>query len=541
MTTSCCHRSVRPKRPAVLCLATLAGLLLLGLTGQAQVKQTHRYEVQQKFSSEYFTIVSMKDEGLAVFRETDKYDGHLRKWEFIALDTALRERYNLELKIEQRNTLLGFEYVPGFFYLLMRMGDSNKNKVELIEIEITKGEERMRAEIAPELDFKITHFNKVDRRIVLGGYVNNEPAVLLYNIDDKQIKVLPGFFQKDTELVDVRVNQNQTFNTLLIDRSTRTDRKLIFRTYDQTGNVLLETQAPIPENSTLQTSISSTLEREDFLVLGTWGERTGKQSSGFFSLPVDPFGEQKLQYTYFGELENFLGYLSPKRAKRIKEKTKESLQEGRRPDFSAYVIPFKITETPEGFLLLAEVYNPTSTNPYYGSPYYNNPGFYGPYSYSPYWPGYYPGMRMYRAPYMYGNNAKNTDEVKTYATAVIAFDPKGKILWDHSIKLEEIGSAALEQKGDFYYTGRELTLMYKKESELKIKHASRDSVNTREWVEKITTEDPQDEIRSEKEEEGGVSHWLGNTFYIWGYQTIRNNSKADRVRDVFYIRKVVVR
>lgn len=522
----------------MLCLATL---LLFYLPGSAQVKQTHRYEVQQKFASEYFTIVSMKEEGIAVFRETDKYDGHLRKWEFIVLDTTLRERYNLELKIEQRNTLLGYEYMSGYFYLLLRMGDSNKNKVELIEIDLAKGEERSRAEIAPELEFKITHFNKVDRRVVLGGYVNNEPAVLLYNIDDKQIKVLPGFFQKDTELVDVRVNQNQTFNTLLIDRSTRTERKLIFRTYDQTGNVLLETQAPIADNTTLQTSISSTLEREDLLVLGTWGERTGKQSSGFFSLPVDPFGEQKLQYTYFGELENFLGYLNPKRAKRIKEKTKESLQEGHRPDFSAYVVPFKIAETPEGFLLLAEVYNPQSTNPYYGSPYSNNPGFYGPYNYSPYWPGYYPGMRMYRPPYMYGNNAKNTDEVKTYETAVIAFDAKGKILWDHSIKLDEIGSAALEQKGDFYYTGRELTLMYKKESELKIKRASKDSVETRDWVEKVTTGDPQDEIRSEKEEEGGLNHWTGNSFYIWGYQTIRNNSKADRVRDVFYIRKVVVR
>lgn len=520
---------------------TLAGLLWLCGAAGAQVQQTNRYEVQQKYSSEYFTVVSMKSEGLALFRELDKYDGHLRKWEFIVLDTALKERYNLELKIEQRNTLLGFEYVPGSFYLLLRMGDSNKNKVEFIEIDVANGAERNRGEINPELDFKITHFNKVGNRIVLGGYVNNEPAVLLYNIEDKQIKVLPGFFQKDTELVDVRVNQNQTFNTLLLDRSTRSERKLVFRTYDQSGNVLLETLAPIDENITLQTSISSTLEREEFLVLGTWGERTGKQSSGFFSLPVDPFGEQKITYTYFGELDNFLNYQNPKRAKKIKEKTKESLKESRRPDFSAYVVPFKIVETPEGFLLVAEVYNPQSTNPYYASPYYNNPAFYGPYTYSPYWPGYYPGMRMYRPPYMYGNNTKNTDQVKTHETAVIAFDPKGKILWDQSIKLDEISSAALEQKGDFYYDGKALTLMYKNESELKIRRTVKDSVEAREWSEKIKTSDPLDEIRSEREEEGGISHWTGNSFYIWGYQTIRNINKEDRVRDVFYISKVVVR
>jgi hypothetical protein len=131
MTNPRCYRFIWPTRPAMLCLAILASFILQGLPGCAQIRQTRRYEVQQKFSSEYFTIVSMKEEGIALFRETDKYDGHLRKWEFIALDTALRERYNLELKVEQRNTLLGFEYVPGYFYLLLRMGDSTKTKSSL--------------------------------------------------------------------------------------------------------------------------------------------------------------------------------------------------------------------------------------------------------------------------------------------------------------------------------------------------------------------------------------------------------------------------
>jgi hypothetical protein len=70
------------------------------------------------------------------------------------------------------------------------------------------------------------------------------------------------------------------------------------------------------------------------------------------------------------------------------------------------------------------------------------------------------------------------------------------------------------------------------------------SVKGEEMVEntaKVQTNDPVDEIRSEKEYEGGARQWFGNTFYVWGYQTLRNNTKEDRVRDVFYINKVEVK
>jgi hypothetical protein len=83
-------------------------------------------------------------------------------------------------------------------------------------------------------------------------------------------------------------------------------------------------------------------------------------------------------------------------------------------------------------------------------------------------------------------------------------------------------------------------MLYKKESELKIKSVVLPEDSVAEATEKIKTNDPVDDIRSEKDYEGGVKQWYNNTFYVWGYQTIRNVTKEDRVRDVFYINKVVV-
>lgn len=517
-------------------------LLTLGcISSYAQPRQTHRFEAKQKNSDEYYSIIPLKEEGLALLREKNKYTGGKRHWELILLDTALQERKTFDVEVEHRYPLIGYEHTKGSLYLLYRTGENNRNSFELINIDLEEGKESSRNEIKPELDFKLTHFSKVGSTMALGGYVSNEPAVLLYSMDDNQIKVVPGFFQKDNELIDLRVNQNQTFNAVIVDRSTRSERKLIFRTFDQTGKLLLEDVVPIEEDRSLQTSISSTLEREDLAILGTWGDRQSKQSTGFFSLPVDPFNEQKINFIAFGELEHFTDYLNPKRAQRIKENTHEDVLAGRKPSFTAYVMPFRLQEYKKGYLLLAEVYHPSNNvNPYYNSP-YSNPYYSSPYYYyNPFWPGYYPGMRMYR-PYAYGNNVRNSDEIKTHASVLIAFDANGKPVWDHSIKLDEIKKPALEQVADYYYNDDEVYFIYKKESELLIRIINTNDGSSKEITEKIRLNDPVEEIRSDKDYEDGVRHWVGNSFYVWGYQTIRNvQLKDERIRDVFYINKVVV-
>lgn len=518
-------------------------LLLFTLPSFAQISQPKRFEKNQKNSDDYYNVISLKEDGLALFRERDKYKNSNKIWELVFLDTALQERKSLELEIKERYRMIGYEIMPNHLFFLFRTGETTKNDFELIDINFN-GEEVGRHSIKPDLDFKLTHFSRVGNNFVFGGYVNNEPAIILYERENKSLKVVPGFFQKDTELVDLRVNQNQTFNTVLIDRSSRDDRKLLFRTFDETGKQLLEDVVPIGEDKSLQTGITSTLEREDLVVLGTWGERNAKQSLGFYALTVDPFGEQKILYVDFGQLNHYLDYLSEKRATRIKDNSKSDATAGRLPSYTNYVMPFKITEYKEGFLLLAEVYNPSSSMSAYNSnPYYYNP-FYSPYGYNPYWPYggyYYPGMsRMYR-PYMYGPNVKNSDEIKTQETVLLAFDGKGKVMWDQSIKLDEIKMPGVEQVADFSLTKNKVFFVYKKESELKAKIITLDTEESTEVIEKVKTLEDLDEIRSEKEFEGGVRHWYGDAFYVWGYQTIRNINKADRVRDVFYINKVVAR
>jgi hypothetical protein len=518
-------------------------LFLIGFfathTVGAQILQPFRFEREQRNSDDYFHVISLKEKGLALFRERDKYKNSNRIWELIFLDTELKEKKTLELEIKDRHKMVGYEVAEQDLYFLFRTGETNKNDFVLIDISL-QGVEKGRHNVKPDMDFRLTHFIKAGNNFVFGGYVSNESVLLIFDPTNSSLKVVPGFFQKDTELVDLRTNQNQTFNAVLINRTSRGERKMTFRTFDDSGKQLLEDAIPIDDDISLQTGLSSALEREDLLIAGTYGERNAKQSQGFYSVAVDPFGEQKINYVDFGQLKNFVSYLNEKRAERIKQNSKEAVAEGRQPGFTSYVMPFRIVENKNGYFLLAEVYNPSNsgtmqtTNPYYYNPYYS------PFGYSPYWGGYYyPGMsRMYR-PYMYGPpNSRTSDETKSLETVVIALDEHGKVKWDHALKLEEVRMPSLQQIGDFIIDKGKVHIIYKKESDLKLKTILLEDNLVSEQTEKVKTLEEADVIRSEKETESGVRHWFGNSFYVWGYQTIRNNTKQDRVRDVFYINRI---
>ncbi len=508
---------------------------------KSQLSQPYRYEKVHKGSDDHFTLISMYDEGLALFRELNKYKSGNKLWEFIFLDSTLQEKETLELEIKDRYRMVGYEITPGRLYLLFRTGETTKNDFELLEINLSSYETE-RHQFKPDLDFKLTHFSIVGGNFTFGGYVTNEPAILLYELQSNQIRVIPGFFQKDTELVDLRTNQNQTFNTVLIDRGSKENRKLVFRTFDETGKQLLEDIVPIDDEKTLQAGMTSTLFREDLAILGTWGERNSKQAKGFYFMTVDPFKEQEIKYVDFGQLDNFLAYLNPKRAERIKANSKSDAEAGKTPNFASYVMPYKLTEYRDGFLLLAEVYNPVSNmNPYYSNPYYYNP-YYSPFGMNPWYSQgfYYPGMnRMYR-PYGLGNNGRNVDEIKSVETVLVSFDAAGQVMWDQSVKLDEIKRPGIEQVAEAYLDDDKLAFIYKKESELKIKSIVLSDGVIIETVEKIRTSEPDDVIRSEKEMEGGIRQWSRNSFFVWGYHTIRNSTKIERVRDVFYINKILV-
>ena len=77
-------------------------ILICCVSSNAQVSQTKRYEREQKNSEDYFNVISLKSDGLALFRERDKYKNSNKIWELVLLDTALQEKSVIELEVNEK-------------------------------------------------------------------------------------------------------------------------------------------------------------------------------------------------------------------------------------------------------------------------------------------------------------------------------------------------------------------------------------------------------------------------------------------------------
>ena len=508
--------------------------IALGQVAFSQHQQPFRFEREVKNSEEGFTVISLKKEGLALIRDKHKYLQGNKIWELEIVDTVLTKVWSTEFELENRLILVGYEFNPGHVYLLFREGESDYYNFKLLTIAYYEKEVKVN-NIKFEVNFKMTHFTMAGKSAVFGGYVSNEPAVLLYSQSSEHPKVLPGLFISDISLLDVRTNQNQSFNVLMADRKGKEKKRLVIRTYDQDGNLLMDDVINIEGQFSILAGLTSTLENDEMIIAGTYGDYGGKQALGYFSVVVDPFTEQVVTYTDFCSINHFLDYHSPRRAEKIRAKARKQKSLGRQPDYKAYVVPFRIEERANGFYLLSELYYPSnSVNPYpYGSNYYN------PYAY-----GYYPyGMnpfmsRYYNSPYMYNNTIRNTD-VRMVQSMVVELGLHGNPVKDASMKLADIKQSSLEQVGDFVIVHDSVCVAYKKEENIFYQKESGepDEKPSVKQV-KIRLQSEYDVLKNENDSEGQVRFWYGRHFYVWGYQTIKDATReGGQTRHVFYINR----
>lgn len=513
-----------------------AMFLLTATAARAQINQVERFESEQKGSDNAWTIISMREKGLALVRDKEKFLDGQKIFMIKTLDTLLRESETVEVGAPYRMRLIGYEYTGDYLYILLRAGESDLAEVLLLEYNVdTHTVDRY--EIKHEFNFRLTHFTVLDRHAIFGGYVSREPAVLIYDIFEKQLKVIPGFFTSDTELLDLRINANNTFNTLVTNRSVRQNKSLVLRTFDAKGVQLMEDEIPIDQNKTILSGLTSSLVRDELLIAGTYSVGNSKMASGFFSVLADPFKEQPIHYYDFAQLNHFLDYLNVKRADKIKASSRRFRERSRDPEFRANVSNVRLEERGTGFYLLAEAYNTvtaTMNGPYPYSGGYN--GYYNPYGglygYSPF------SSRYYNSPYNFYNQPVRSD-FSMLSTSVLAFNPDGKLDWDHSLKVDDERKPALEQAADFWCDRNKIVIATKTESDLVVKARFKNNESASDTI-KVLMKKPTDIVRDETEDEGGVRHWFGNKFYVWGYQTVKDPEMKfeDRTRSVFYIIKV---
>ena len=324
-----------------------------------------------------------------------------------------------------------------------------------------------------------------------------------------------------------------------MERDAKAKKKLVVRTYDANGVLLVDDIIAIDDNKTIIEAISSALVHDELVVMGTWTYGSTGQAAGIFSVIVDPFNEQKVNYYDFAQLNHFLDYLKPKKAAKIKAKAEWRKSVGKLPEFRTHLYPVKIEENKVGFRLLAEVYDPPtnyynlrSTSPYGYNPYNS----YSPYGYSPY--GIY---RYNNSPYgyPYSSNFANGNDTRMIHSSLLFFDDHGKLVADQSLKYPVIKLESKEQVSDYLNLGTRTVMVCKQEKEIVTQINEPDGTVIQTEKIKPALKNPQETVRSESQENSAIRFWFGRYFYVYGYHTIKDETEKTS-RDVFYINKIRV-
>lgn len=491
-------------------------------------------EVAGKAADKPFELISMGVEGLALVQDLQEFSQGNKKWRVELLDTTLHRLWFTELDLDSRLNLVGFEHVPGLLYLLFRESQTTYYNFQLVTVSM-KLHAAQSERIQFDLNFQLTHFTVAGTTALFGGYVNTEPAVLLYDHTSDHPKVLPGLFTKNISLLDLRANHNGSFNVLLVENRKGAAQKLTLRTFDGAGNLLVDDIVQFDSRYTILSGLTSRLIHDDMMIVGTYGQGNSNDVLGFYSLIVDPFQEQTVRYTDLASISHFLDYLPEKKAKKILGKAAQERTDGKMPKYKANLLPIRLEEFKGGYYLFAEMFHPPSNTTYYpyGSPswnynYYNNPfGTSG----NPYRPA------GYEAPYF--NDAQRNSEVRMIQSVALRFRSPMATPEGITLPYQDVKRPMLDQTGDFVIRNDSMLLSYKYKSEILYLQEPEDATSRPvPGKTSIRLMQPNDVLRDE-EDEGGLRFWYGRRLYAWGYRRVRTTVEDEvESRYVFYVNRL---
>jgi hypothetical protein len=509
--------------------------LLFPLVLQAQLVQSDRFEIEFKNNEDYHNVINIGPKGLMLFRELRNKSGFRENtWEIIQIDTTFTELWRTEISIETRYRMTGFDFRDHDFYLLFSKGERFPDEIQLFRFNLNT-RSNTRYEIKNEVRLELSHFIVVETHAVLGGHTNSRATVLMYDMEEDKVKVLPGFFNKESKIIELKPNVNGSFNVLMREKDAQNEWHLTFKSFDPWGDLIFEdhikSEGP---KLTFLSGTTNSFQTNELIITGNYGPHNSKMSSGIYFLRLDPKGTQKIHYIDFGQMEHFFDYMKPRRRDRVLRKIREKKSQGKRDYFKSYLVIHNVVERETDYLIHMEVFNPHDSQGH---------GTYRPY-YDPYlmpYPYYGFGpmpMRYFGPPYPpYGMGPhRSVPRLKFYQANVLAVNKNGDLLWDNAIQLGNLESPSVEQITDFHYNGDKISFLYKKDDKLFYQQVLQYEKLGDKQEEVIKSEYQTDRIKNTLDE-GGVSYWYGKYLYTWGYQRIGRDGD-EKSKNVFFINKL---
>jgi len=242
-------------------------------------------------------------------------------------------------------------------------------------------------------------------------------------------------------------------------------------------------------------------------------------SKGIFIASIDPFGEQKIRYYNYGDLQNFFKYMRAQREIRIKSRIERRKIKGRKIRFNYKLLVHELVPYQDQYILLGEAFYPKYN--------YNNTGYSS--FFMPSNANRYPSYQ----------NGKVFDGYYYTHAVVIGFDKDGRLRWDNSFEINDVRTFKLEQFVKLDATEDKITLLYLFDNEIRSKIINDNNVLEGKSSAPIKLKSETDFTkRREGADMSKLDYWYDHYFIAHGTQWVGNLQKGNSKRKVFFINKI---
>ena len=485
----------------------------------AQLSQPERMEIPLGQSENYFIVAPLGKEGLMLFREASvrSAEGKSQVWEVVKLDTTFQESWGNSYLIERKYSYAFHKPYKNAVHVLFTDEASGNRDLLLLIINIETSEV-IAHEIKNYIPFGLAMFEVFDRGILLGGYFNYRPLVIMYNFQMRRPLILPGVWDQKGELVQMLAN-GSVFDVIVSGKTFDKKKTLFLRTFDENGTLLQNVTLDPERRKQLIFGRTVPTNTELQVVAGVYGRGSTEYSRGLFISSINPYGEHAINYYNYADLTNFFSYMKARREARIKRRIERRTIKDKKIRFNYRLLVHNIIRNGDQYVLLGEAFYPKYRSFTQGTDHNAMWAFGG---------GSYEMNRIF-------------DGFRYTHAVVVGFDTDGNILWDNSFEINDVVSFELDQFVNVIVDDDRVVLLYVYDNVIRSKIIQGNEVLEGKNTDEIRLKFQQDILKRNDEDVGGLAHWYDNVFFAYGAQTIENiaGEGISVDREVFFINKVV--
>ena len=482
--------------------------LLFGMlhtnTAYGQLQQSDRLEIPVNSSStEHFEVFSLGDQGILSVIRGNEYSNRSEQWQFVKYDTTMKVVWKTDYRLD-------FRYIPVMAHKGEHVGywlfaEPDTDRFLFLQLNFDDGSTDVhKGNLLSGVD--VQQFKVLGSKALISGYYRSRPVVLVHSFFDHTTRVLPGLYEKNTELNNVDINEQDGYINVITYAFRKKNCVFEIKTYNYDGKLLKKTSLSDPRNSLISGQIIP-LNADDSYLIGNYSVGCTQYSQGLYVTHIKDNEPEQPQFIEFSELQNFFNYMKPKRRQKMLDRIGKRKSLGKENRFRYRLLVHELIQTENEIVLVAEVYYPNQKT---GSPIISG-GLSRPY-------------------------VSRVLEGYRYTHAIVCgFDRNGKFIWDNCITIKDLTSYDLQEMVQVTPVDDYFVLAYPQDGEIHTEVISRDKVIVESEKFKINAKSEREKVLNS--EDGYLSPWYGQYFLAYGMQRI-GTSSLGQGREVFYIDKL---